>query len=166
MNREQIQNAVVAIVDRANKRFQTNRPVPVVKFCQKGRYAGRCWPQLQMLEFNEVLARQNSDTFMETIIHEVAHLFTNFLHPYAKQAHGPEFRSVCQAMGGTGRTYHNYDISSVSRKKNIQRHIYKCACREHKLSTTLHNRARRGASFSCKFCGTKVAYIKSVLITR
>lgn len=166
MNREQIQKAVFAVVEKANARFRVNRPMPVVKFCQKGRYAGRCWPKLQMLEFNETLARENSETFAETIIHEVAHLYTTFLYPYAKQAHGPEFRSVCQAIGGTGRTYHNYDISSVSRKNNIQRHIYKCACREHKLSTTLHNRARRGITLTCKSCRTKVAYVQSVLVTR
>lgn len=166
MNREQILAEVARVVEYGNKRFRVSRPIPVVKFTQKGRVAGRCWYGAQLLEFNEILARENSSLFQETVIHEVAHLFTFFLYPNAKQNHGPEFRSVCRALGGTGRTYHNYDISSVSRKNKIQRHVYKCSCREHTLTTTKHNRALKGAQFLCIKCRQKIVFVTTKVIVR
>lgn len=159
MNREQIYNAVDSTWEKVRTTWASFNYVckPTVTFVTKGKVAGRAFYSRHMVEFNSVLARENSEDFMDTIIHEVAHLVTHRLFPLAKQHHGPEFKRICQMLGGSGERCHNYDVSNVKRKINKTYHIWKCACQEHLLSPQKHKKGMNGTTrYSCRQCKTQV----------
>lgn len=118
------------------------------------------------LVYNTGIAERNGiDAFRNTITHEIAHLVQRIVAPNAKQAHGPEFRRIHKALGGNGKTYHNFDIQGL-RTRKVKRHVYTCGCMEHKLTTGLHNKvqARMGNGFSCKTCLNNITYVKTITI--
>jgi len=56
----------------------------------------------------------------KTTPNEIGHLVCYILYPWAKQHHGPEFRTVLRAMGyyQSAKTYHNYHLDEfISRPK-------------------------------------------------
>ncbi len=129
---------------------------PKVEFFNKGRKAGWAKYNSHTVGFNELIARDNWEEFENTIIHEIAHLATIRLFPYAKQHHGPEFRRVMHHMGGSGATYHNYDVSSVTTKQ--KRYVYACDCDTHALSGLKHARVKKGVVYHCKKCKATVKF--------
>jgi SprT protein len=132
---------------------------PKVSFFNKTRRAGWCNYFTNEVGFNEILARDNWTEFENTVIHEIAHLATNNLFPNAKQYHGPEFRWVMRQMGGSGETYHNYDVSSVKKDRKAQkRYVYKCSCQEHKISGRKHSAIKNGSVYRCVKCRDTIKY--------
>ena len=126
MTREDIISRVHFYILEANKVWNIKISMPEVTFYSKGASAGVARFMAHEVSFNEVLAAENPDTFENTIIHEVAHLVTFRLYPLAKQKHGPEFKEVCQTLGGSGSTYHTYNVDSVAVKRTKTRYIYVC----------------------------------------
>lgn len=166
MNRNDIFDAVMVITEKANVVWRhLDMDVPVVSFYRKGAFAGRAWYAKHLVEFNEVLASENSNTFMDTIIHEVAHLITKKLFPFAKQAHGPEFRSVCAKLGGSGDRCHSYNTASVKIVKTKTRYVYTCGCNNftHKVKAGVHKKVSVGYRFTCVNCQSKIQFTGKVL---
>jgi predicted SprT family Zn-dependent metalloprotease len=160
MDRTTIKAKVVEIVEKANRIYPNLRlTVPTVGFYSKGGHAGLAYCQKNRLEFNEVLAKENASSFVDTIIHEVAHLVTHKVRPYAKQAHGPEFKAVDKSLGGRGTRCHSYDVSSVKQTRTKIRYEVVCTCQSHwvtkKTVLALQNPRK---TVSCKSCGSKVEY--------
>lgn len=154
MNREQIIENVNSVISKVNSINLLNETFSVDKidFFSKGRSAGLANFRLNLLKFNEVLAKENSESFMNTIIHEVAHLVAKKKYPNMKQHHGPEWKSVFIKLGGNGQTYHSYDISSVVKTKQF---IYTCGCKdkELKISKIKHTRMSNNATvYHCVQC--------------
>lgn len=156
MNREQIITEVKRVVELANKKYKTKIDVPEVEFFNKGRRAGYAIPGLNKLGFNVVLAKENAAIFHETVIHEVAHIVVTKVYPWAKQAHGPEFKAVDVSLGGRGTRCHSYDVSSVKVKKTITRYECKCGCKEpHYVTKKV---AARAWGYRCKVCNENLSY--------
>jgi SprT protein len=146
------------VIAHANKIYPNlNMAVPTVAFFSRGRVAGRAYWVRHHLEFNEVLARENPESFHETVIHEIAHLVTHKVFADAKQAHGPEFKYVDQSLGGRGTRCHSYDVSSVATKKRKVRYEVKCSCQTHWVTksvvSNINNPYRK---ISCKTCKSGV----------
>lgn len=129
-----------------------------------GRTAGIADLIANRIELNETLLAENFDEFMVTTIpHEVAHLLTRQFYPEAKQAHGPEFRKVCDRLGypDAGKTYAKYDITSVISKKPTTLYVYECmhGCMTFKLSALIHKRiSTEGQIRGCGECKTVLKY--------
>jgi SprT protein len=136
---------------------------PKVGFFNRGRVAGKAYYLENKVEYNEVLAKENMDTFNDTVLHEVAHLVTHVCHPFAK-AHGPEFKRILIALGGNGKRCHNYDTSSVRNK--TRKYVYTCGCKgiEHGMGPKRHAKAQRGGKFTCVNCRTAVTYTGKVVV--
>lgn len=130
MNREQIIEAVKNVTERARKlpKLGDAFTLPRIEFYSKSTVSGRAHYKEHKVSFNEVLARENPDKFMNTVIHEVAHLVTRKLYPKAKQSHGPEFKYVMSILGGRPNTTHSYDVKSVKREIVRPYNLYKCVC--------------------------------------
>lgn len=127
MNRTEIEAKTSEIWGEANKLFTLkNKVLPSISFFSKSGIAGKAWYMEHKVEFNEILALENSSAFETTIAHELAHLITNQVYPNAKQHHGPEFKSVMERLGYDPRTYHSYDTKSVSTKRVKVRYEYAC----------------------------------------
>lgn len=159
MQKNQIIESVDKTVAKVNEMFPNlNFKKPTVEFFSRGKVAGRAYYAKHHLEFNEVLAMENAEEFENTVIHEVAHLVVRKVYPFAKQAHGPEFRAVCRHLGGTGNTYHSYDVSTVAR--TMTKVVYECGCREHKIPPQKHRKIQMGVSYYCRTCKGEISAVK------
>jgi SprT protein len=139
---------------------------PSVHFDCKGRTSGNATYATHTVGFNTVLAEENREAFDNTVIHELAHLVTHKLFPYAKQSHGPEFKRVFRFLGGNGKRGHNYDVTNVAKVigRKQTRYYYVCGCTiSHELSATRHNRIQAGKqTYSCNRCRQKIQFAKQV----
>lgn len=143
-----IRSMVLDSLILAKQRFPKFRLTnPKIEFFRNSKSAGSANAFFNRLRFNLDYAEAYPKEFRMTIIHEVSHLVVDCLYPYAKQAHGPEFRFVCVTLGGTGKTHHNYQLPS----KTIM-HIVFCECRMHQISENQYLQFKSGSKLICKYC--------------
>ena len=147
--KSQIIQFVYKKVDEANDKFKLDLEYPVVDFFEKGTTGGLYYYREHKVSYNLVLAKENPETFYETVIHEVSHLVTRKLFPRAKQAHGPEFKRVDKKLGGVGTRCHNFDVSSVQKVRNLTRYVVECYCGIHYLTKKSYLNADR---YHCSHC--------------
>lgn len=137
------------------------RPQHII-FKRNGTKGGHCWYAKKELMFQLDLAENNPDKFFSTVDHEVAHWIDREVYGIQYNGtrhvgHGKTWKYIMSRVYGLNPDrYHSYDTSVTTTKKQT-RHIYKCSCREHKVSTTVHNKIMRGYTYSCQCCGTRIA---------
>ena len=151
MNRKQIISRVAEVIALANKKFSLNMGMPTVEFYDFGRTAGWAHGGKHLLKFHEVLAKQNSKDFDDVVIHEVGHLVTRRLYDVngiRTKSHGPEFKRVTRALGGSANRTHSMDTTGLGRK--ITRHEVKCSCRTHMVTTRILNTLSTRWCRACK----------------
>ena len=73
----------------------------------------------------EMAEKDLNDYIIQTLYHEIAHLYTRKMYPYAR-SHGIEFRQICKAIGGNGRRTHTLNIQGLKQQKTIKRFVYGC----------------------------------------
>ncbi len=127
-------------------------------FDLKGKVAGTANSGKGVIRINYVLLKENTEHFIkQTLGHEYAHLITDSLwlsNLISKPtAHGQGWKKVMRQLGLTPDRCHSYDTTNSSTKKQ-RRWKYTCGCidRPHMISTTLHNRIRRGRKYRCQRC--------------
>jgi len=101
------------------------------------------------VELNQAMVTEaNEKTFIDEIIpHEIAHILTNFLYPRVKQAHGPEWKAVCRALGGNSSRTCN-SLAGVTVKRNmVKRYLYKNEGGELYLTAQQHAKCQTGYAF-------------------
>lgn len=150
---------VAEVMKTVEQKFpQVSMSMPDVGFFYKGRVAGKAYYYQNRVTFNVILAKENEGEFLNTVKHEVAHLVTHKLYPFAK-AHGPEFKRIFIMLGGNGERCHNYDVSSVSTRQE-RKFEYKCNCQSHMVTARKHaNMQRAAGSYRCKRCKAPVVYV-------
>ena len=90
--------------------------LPAIGFVtNKSPIAGYAYRWEKRVEFNLRFAEEQD--FETTIMHELAHIVQYEVYPFAKQAHGPEFKSIMKTMGFSDRTYHSYNVKEAKSKK-------------------------------------------------
>lgn len=140
-------------MEEANRIFKTNIAMPAVSFDEKGRVAGRAYYDTLEVGFNEEIAYSNWERFEKTVAHEVAHLVAYI--EFGESGHGKAWKRVMRAFGFEPDRCHSYDMSQVSVRRQ-RRWEYACACRVHKLSTTRHNRMKKGRIYRCMDCKVRL----------
>jgi SprT protein len=168
-SRVSIVRLVKQVVERAKVVLNVEIETPDVTFDVRGKVAGRAYftrsRSRNRVDFNLPLALLNTDTFFETVIHEVAHLVTYEMYPQAT-AHGPEFKSIDSVLGGRGTRCHSYDVSQTAIKKTRKRHIAKCDCKEYVITAKRVTLMKKGMRYSCNLCsGRLVLTGKTKLVT-
>lgn len=138
------------------RRHRARLPTPRIRFDLRGLAAGQVrWSgQSAEIRFNLDIARRQRDAFIAgTVPHEVAHVLTVACHGRTAP-HGREWRAMMQYLGvARPQRCHDYAVDETTVRRQ-RRWRYHCGCREHLLSTTRHNRARRGAGgYLCRSCG-------------
>ncbi len=134
-------------------------PALEVSFDLKGQAAG----QMQLrgkqmrLRFNPALMAQNRDHFIRTAVgHELAHAVAALVYGRKIKPHGREWQSIMVLFGLEPERCHDYDLSRV-KVRRLQRFRYRCACREHELTSIRHRRIQSGErSYICRACGQKL----------
>ena len=116
-----------------------------IRYTLRGTTAGRAQylhSNKMKLWYHPELAERDLDNYIvQTLYHEIAHLYTFKMYPSSKP-HGIEFKQICRAIGGNGRRTHNLDTEGIRQQKTIRRFIYGCpACgKKYELTTHKHNR--------------------------
>ena len=100
--------------DEFRRIYKIGNIAPISFVNNKSRIAGKAF-RSKKIEYNLRFAEEAD--FETTIVHELAHIIQFIVYPYAKQAHGSEFRSIMQVMGFDGRTYHSYNVNAAKSKK-------------------------------------------------
>jgi SprT protein len=154
--RQQVAAATAAWIERAAQWLALPlAPVPVL-FDLSGATAGMfraqgkdCW-----IRFNPwIFAKHFEDNLNFTVPHEVAHYAVHSQrHRRRVRPHGPEWQRVMRGFGLPPEVTFKLDLTGVPVRRQ-QRHPYRCACREHEVSTVRHRRMHEGrARYLCRFC--------------
>lgn len=128
---------------------------PSVALDLQGRCAGRAHRTRNHIRLNAVLFRENFADFIDnTIPHELCHLW-HYQLGLKGRSHGEEWKRLMRRMNVEPSRTHRYDTTR-SATRRVRRFIYYCACKSHTVTTILHNRMRRGRTYLCKGCKTKL----------
>ncbi len=113
------------------------------------RVAGLAYIGRNKVGFNPDYIGQ-SDFWITTVKHEVAHHIQKWVYPNARQAHGPEFRRIMQVLGAPDRSRHSMTterLESLREKKLENSFDYYCPhCnKELSVSPVVHRRIQSGS---------------------
>ena len=141
---------------------------PVIKFTKKGVVAGTSSFNYDKgngtLNFNPIIMRDNWKEFDQTVVHEVSHycvsLYCGSLISKngRRVSHGTSWKNMMYFFGKNPSRCHGYDVSRAKTRSQRQWR-YECGCQVHLLSTTMHNKIRKGSNRVCMSCNISVKYI-------
>lgn len=164
-----LEQAVTAAVRQAEQqardRYGLDLPAACIEFSLRGRCAGQARVERNgrtCLRFNRQLLRENRDDFLHTTVpHEVAHLVVNW--PYRKRSrrprpHGQEWQTVMRdCFGLVPRRCHSYRTTPA---RIVPRpFLYTCNCREHRLTSIMHQRITQSSQALCRICRTPLRFV-------
>jgi len=125
-----------------------------VYFDLMGMAAGQVQFRTRRLRYNLAIAAQAPELFLSTTVpHEVAHIVCRLRYGRRIRPHGPEWRAICLALGGTGERCHGFDAQPARR---LRRYDYACACRHWSLTSIRQRRICRGTVYHCRHCGREL----------
>lgn len=96
------------------------------------------------------------EDFKNTFLHELAHIFANFMHG-ANCGHSPKWKDLFLSIGGNGERCHRIEVNHLRAKKKV--FVYSCSCDTHHVGIRMHNRILKNQSrFKCKSCKEVISY--------
>lgn len=140
-------------------------PQATLDFSLRGRCAGQASVDRSgstFLRINRQLLVENRDDFLShTLPHEVAHLVVHWLALKKRQRprpHGTEWQAVMRDCFGLEPVRCHRYVTTPARvvPRNF---LYACSCREHRLTSIMHNKISRYSQALCKVCGTPLQFI-------
>jgi SprT protein len=168
--RLQVERATEHFVAEAARHLQLQLPPVAVVFDLSGTAAGmfkvqgrRCW-----IRYNPwIFALHFSENLHNTVPHEVAHYAVHRRWGRRRpRPHGLEWRWLMGCFGVAAQVTFDLDLAGVPVRRQ-RRYPYRCACREHAVSTVRHRRVLRGqASYRCRYCDCVLAPVAEQLVER
>jgi len=163
--RQQVEAAVRQAEKRAREFYRLALPEASIDFSLRGRCAGQARVDRNGetgLRINQQLLAENRDDFLSnTIPHEVAHLVVNWQARNKRQRprpHGPEWQAVMQdCYQLSPKRCHSYQTTPA--RVVTRPFLYTCNCREHRLTSIMHNRISRSYQALCKACRTPIRFV-------
>ena len=167
--RAELQKKAVTGVRRAERQAQEfysiKLPEASIDFSLRGRCAGQAIIEqtgATCLRINLQLLRENlEDYLVQTIPHEVSHLVVNWqarkkrLKP---RPHGTEWQAIMRdCFGLEAIRCHSYKTTPA---RVVPRpFLYACSCREHRLTSIMHNKIGLSYQALCKACRKPLQFI-------
>ena len=157
--------AVRVAEQRAREYYAIRLPEAVIDFSLRGRCAGQAKVERSgatSLRINLKLLTENlADFLAQTIPHEVSHLVITWQARKKRQRprpHGPEWQLVMQNCYGLQPVRcHSYQTSPA---RCVPRNfLYRCNCREHRLTSIMHNKLSQRYKALCKSCRTQLKFV-------
>lgn len=139
--------------------------MPTVSIDLGGACAGKANYTRWMVKYNaDLYLRHKVDFLNRTVPHEVAHLIAYSLAGHRVKPHGWEWKNVMHKLGvaDDSRT-HNYNVEGLANRR-ARPYIYACRCKEHKLTSVLHNRIQAGNWRRCLKCGARVEFVRMEMV--
>jgi SprT protein len=156
-HQELLTNQVHKFYDKANEVYGLSLAYPLIDFSLKGTTAGQAIAGRNTIRLNltAIQAEGGWDhLYNHTVPHEVAHIFQR-LNPdwpkgrKANKSHGVYWQRVMRVFGVEAKRCHSLDLP----KSRVQaKWDYSCGCQTWELSTTRHNKIRRGRTYHCRKC--------------
>ena len=152
---------VAVEIERAGQQLGLRLPCIRVNFDLSGTSVGMYCHRGEdrWLRFNPwIFSTDMALHLQDTVIHEVAHYAINIKYGRRRlKPHGVEWQALMVKMGADPRATFQADLTAVPVRRQ-KRHLYRCDCRDHELSSTRHNRIqRRKAVYRCCYCHGKLA---------
>ena len=157
--------AVRAAEQRARDCYAIDLPEAQSDFSLRGRCAGQAKVDhsgTTSLRSNlNLLSETLTDFLAQTIPHEVSHLVINWQARGKKQRprpHGLEWQLVMQNCYGLQPVRCHTYLTSPARciPRNF---VYRCNCREHRLTSIMHKKLSRRYRALCKSCRTQLKFV-------
>lgn len=155
-NIQKTQDKVKETVDKLNSIYGFNMKIPKIYFDVKGTNAGLAKFRTMSVHFNEKLAVNNWEDFIDnTVPHEVCHLAVwqrcLFLRKKFPSPHGATWKLMMSQVGAIPKRTHDYDVSEV--RRGTKRYEYDCGCDKRvEVSAIIHNRITKGRKYKCNRC--------------
>jgi SprT protein len=135
--------------------------IPVL-FDLRGTSAGmfRIKGETREIRYNPwIFAKYFEDNLRDTVPHEVAHYIVHAVYGERRiKPHGWQWTQVMEYFDADPAVTFSQDLSGIPQRRQ-RTHSYRCSCREHKLSTTRHNRVqRRKGEYQCLYCHDVLRY--------
>lgn len=161
---EKATEAVRLTESRARNFYGIKLPEASIDFSLRGRCAGQAGVDRNgrtSLRINLQLLKENFEDFLEqTIPHEIAHLVVNWQtrkKRFRPRPHGAEWQSVMQeCFGLEPKRCHSYQTKPARVVPRNFRYI--CSCREHLLTSIMHNKISSSYQLLCKACRTPLKF--------
>ena len=136
-------------------------PIPV-HFDLSGSTAGmfRAYGRKMEIRYNPwIFAKYYHENLDGTVPHEVAHYIVHELYGLARvKPHGEEWQALMAHFGANSEVTFKLDLEGVPQRRQ-RTHPYRCACREHEVSTTRHNRILKGkGQYLCRYCRGELVF--------
>lgn len=150
---------------RVRRHFKITLPESTIDFSLRGRCAGQAKITHKgeaSLRINLQLLAENLEDFLkQTIPHEVAHLAVNWQARKQRirpRPHGPEWQAVMRdCFGLEPIRCHSYQTTAA---RVVPRNfLYRCNCREHRLTSIMHKRISSCYQALCKKCKTTLNFV-------
>jgi len=150
-----VENKVIDTLLLAQEKLKQNFEIPIISFNLKSsRIAGLAYRNSWMIKINPAfLERFTEKTLIEVVPHEITHLLTYKLFPFAKQHHGPEWRNVNMRMGLALSRCHSMVLPEH------KPYAYKCSCQTHFVSNIIRKRISEGQRITCRKCKSGLVYL-------
>lgn len=156
-----IDNSVKSLLKKASDIYGFDFDNITIDYSLKGTRAGVFhWDaDNYSLRFNLLIAKENKDSFYNTIVHEVAHYIVRVLN-YNAKPHGKEWKAVMNNLGiKNPQRCHSYSIPQEAR--TMKYYNYSCDCGlNHELSQIKHNKIKRGDYRICAVCKSRLFQVK------
>lgn len=160
----QVEDKVLETLLTAQQQFRQSFDLPTVEFRDMGRTAGKAYFTQNKVVLSPTLLQENQSEFIaRTVPHEIAHLVTHRVFPFARQSHGREWRTVMMKLGVTDISRcHTYNTKSVAQSRD--KWVYTCGCgKRFEFGSVRHRKSQSGAGYRCGRCKTPCVYTKVVL---
>jgi SprT protein len=167
--RAELQEKALAAVRRAERRarvfYAIELPEASIDFSLRGRCAGQAVVErtgATRLRINLQLLRENLDDYLiQTVPHEISHLVVNWQARNKRskpRPHGTEWQAVMRdCFGLEAKRCHSYRTTPA---RVVPRpFLYACSCREHLLTSIMHNKIGLSYQALCKACRTPLQFI-------
>ena len=133
-----------------------------VQFDLRGTTAGmfRALGRDREIRYNPwIFAKHWEVNLAGTVPHEVAHYIVHEVYgPGWVRPHGEEWQALMHYFGADPEVTFRLDLDGIPQRRQ-RTHPYRCDCREHQVSTTRHNRIRKGTGqYHCRYCNGRLVY--------
>lgn len=144
------QNGVHGIADKIKVKW-SNRMTASMGYASRnaeGEYAIKLSAKL--------FPRATPPQRIEVVVHEACHIIDSYLSG-VRMSHGSGWKRCMRRCGFEPARCHNVNTDGLRTQW-----LYKCGCRDHKLSTRLHNSITQGKTRVCKSCRNKLEFVKKL----
>jgi len=167
--RAELQEKALAAIRRAERRardfYAIKLPEASIDFSLRGRCAGQAIVERTgstRLRINLKLLSENLDDYLsQTIPHEVSHLVVNWQAQKKRlkpRPHGTEWQAIMRhCFDLEAKRCHSYRTTPA---RIVPRpFLYACSCREHRLTSIMHNKISLSYQALCKACRTPLQFV-------